>query len=41
LIGEEDRSAVRLVKEAALLADGAGERAALVAEELRLQEGLR
>ena len=38
---EEDRAAVGLVKESALLADGAGERAALVAEELGLQQRLR
>src|SRR5207244_13077262 len=38
---EEDRAAIGLLKEPALLADGAGERAALVAEQLRLEQGLR
>ena len=37
---EEDRAAVGLVEQPALLADGAGERAALVAEELGLEQRL-
>src|SRR5207249_1525812 len=38
---EEDRAAVGLVEQAALLADGPGERAALVPEELGLEQRLR
>ena len=38
---EEDRAAVGLVEQTALLADGPGERAALVPEELGLEQRLR
>ena len=38
---EKESAALGLVKETLLFADRAGERAALVTEELRLQQGLR